>query len=270
MGCYVFNLNALHKEYTLYANGTTVCKSSPVVDYERDFYAINALVTNILSSGKSLCDAMENCFKISFPDADEYKRWKKFASEKYDSVFSFRFLSKMRDFSQHGHIPVSVGDGKGSFCFDLIQIKNKPHFRHNSAMKQEYQEIIEEINMINHGVPSLSLVYSLAEYVYVLLLIYYQFWLEVNNPLENSATMFESVVKKYPFNEKEGTFIYKSEGSIVHCVMLEDTRKMLHKNKKEAEEAYNEYKKAWDEIYNPECIKWFSSRTRQKVSSQKD
>lgn len=109
-----------------------------------DFTELNALLINMISSGKSLYERLEIVInKYNTPQYD-IDKFKKFASEEYDKSFAYRFLSHMRNYVQHTHVPISF-DEKGVPCFDCQQIVSTPHFKLNAALKDE---LINNIRLV--------------------------------------------------------------------------------------------------------------------------
>lgn len=67
----------------------------------------NRILINFLSSFRTLLDHMEyNLKKIYGNESEKFKRFKNICSEQYDKYFSYRFLYKLRNYSQHCGMPV--------------------------------------------------------------------------------------------------------------------------------------------------------------------
>lgn len=123
-----FNLNNLLNYYELHYDDS-ILRKSYLDSKENDFTIINALVLNYISAGKVLTESIENFMNInvdkesilytSFMDDHFYKI--------YNKNFYYRFLLHLRNFSQHGHLPISI-DIKNRFYFNLRQILYTPTF----------------------------------------------------------------------------------------------------------------------------------------------
>lgn len=73
----------------------------------------NRVLLNFLSAFRTLLDHMEYILKKDYGnESEEFKKFKKVCSEQYDNYFSYRFLYKLRNYTQHCGMPV------GSFTID--------------------------------------------------------------------------------------------------------------------------------------------------------
>lgn len=117
----MFNLGQLDKECIVYYNDQAVLRdnSEPV-----DFTIINALTINILSSGRSLIDYMETILKNQ--KKEKYVDFKKnYISKVFDEEFSYKLCYYLRNYSQHGHMPVSVKEDMSFYEFTKQSITQK-------------------------------------------------------------------------------------------------------------------------------------------------
>ena len=159
-------------------------------------------------------------------------------------------MYKLRNFSQHGHLPVSRNEEK--YCFDLKQIVDKPRFKHKKEWKEEMEKIINEIRTKYRDVPNLAFTITLADYVAKLLSVYNCFWPLVKPDLDRSNEDFNRIISAYPKNiiprgmPFEGCFIYKMDcDNIIHGVHIEDNpQKDFNGFQEEATNVYNEYEQA--------------------------
>ena len=68
---------------------------------------INRFLLNFLSSVRTFLDHSETELKRNYGNsADILKRFKEICSESYDNCFSYRFLSRLRNYSQHCNMPI--------------------------------------------------------------------------------------------------------------------------------------------------------------------
>ncbi|MBI5402903.1 MAG: hypothetical protein HY959_05855 [Ignavibacteriae bacterium] len=75
-------------------------------EFEFLFLDLNRLILNFLSSVRTYLDHTETRFKREFgAKSDEILLFKKETGEAYDNYFSYRFLYKLRNFSQHCGLP---------------------------------------------------------------------------------------------------------------------------------------------------------------------
>ena len=83
---------------------------------------------NVLSSIRTYLDHTETRLNRTFGNkSEEYKLFKLLTSEAFDSHFAYRFLSKLRNYSQHCGLPVGsicMKDGKQGFKLELILLRD--------------------------------------------------------------------------------------------------------------------------------------------------
>ena len=128
--------------YELNSNDMLIKNEALNVD-ESDYIVINTLTINCISAAKTLQEAMEKL--LGKHDTDTLDVFRKDVSSKiYDKSFSYRFLIRLRDFSQHGYLPVNVEENN-SCSFDLKTILEAPYFTHNAKMRAEMRRIVDEV-----------------------------------------------------------------------------------------------------------------------------
>lgn len=75
-------------------------------DISSQFIDLNRLILNFLSSVRTYLDHTETRLKRNFgANSVEVELFKKLLSDNYDSYFAYRFLSKLRNYSQHCGLP---------------------------------------------------------------------------------------------------------------------------------------------------------------------
>lgn len=247
-------LDHIEGTYTLMSNGTILKDGKAAVAVE-DFVAINAMVNSLISAGRTLVESMECYVCENYPkDSKVRKEYMDFYHDTYNGSFSYRFLIRMRDYSQHGHLPVNQNDEW--FGFDLYQVLNKPHFKHNGQIKKQLEKSVQEVMDIYGDIPRLSLTMTLAEYAANLLSIYNKFWNIVETAMTDSAKAFSDLVAKHPENinflgeGEKALFVYDvNEDGMAHAIPIsDDACKMLSRFKKESEAVADRYLGAWDHL----------------------
>jgi len=218
-----FNFNNLFHFYTLF--NTDKVKRKITFDFNtRDFFAINALTINYISSGKTLIEAIESSLKQNMGEGSElYKIFKaKCLNKKYDDCFSYRLLLRLRDFSQHGHLPVSM-DYTGTYCFNLDHILLTPHFNHNSTLKQQMEKFTKELHEEHLKYPKIAFTYSFAEFNLCITEIYVEFLNVIESTLQTSVDKIKSLLFERP------DIIHKSldvfDGAVFYQI---DDEKQIH------------------------------------------
>lgn len=246
-----YGLDCIDSNYILMSNGKLLRNNEPAIT-EADFVAINAMVTNLISAGRTLVESMECYITENYQnDNSDRKEYMDFYHKTYDSSFPYRFLIRMRDYSQHGHLPVNQYDEW--YGFDLYQVLNKPHFKHNALIKQQLENAAKEVIDTYGDVPRLSLAMTLSEFTAYLLSIYYQFWVSVESAINVSEKKFKELITSHPENvnvvgdENVSLFIYDVDADgMAHMVFTDDdASQMISMFKTEAKEAADRYMNSW-------------------------
>ena len=247
------NISALQSEFVL-KNGGNAFRGRKAANSEADCISINAYIINIISAGRTLVESMECYINTNSNIATESKKkYLDFYHKIYDSSFAYRLLIRLRDYSQHGHLPVS--SRWNNYFFDLMQIVEKPHYNHNKAFESQMKNIIDEIVTNFHDTPTIALTETLAEYVANLLSIYKMFWYQTEKEIAETYDNFQTIVSNYPDNtiskpdSLSGLFVYDVVDGNMHVVDPKDKpNEMLIQFKKEAEDTFDEYAEAYREV----------------------
>ncbi len=170
-----FNVKNTLSHYKLHSNDTIESKVDTNFE-ESDYIIINAYVINIISSGKTLIESIEIFMKENIgEDSEKYINFKlEYLSKIYDDIFSYRFLMRIRDLSQHGHLPLCI-DFNNQYCFDLDNLLSTPHFNHNKKIKGEMENIREDIYNKYSDNPKIMFTRTLAEFNFAIIKIYMGF-----------------------------------------------------------------------------------------------
>lgn len=213
-----YHLSRLCAIYDLNASDMIVRKV-PYLENYSDQTELNALMISYISSGKTLVDALQSCARETYNGGDLYNTFSKFISSIYDDSFSYRFLTRLRDFSQHGHLPVSTYDNR--MCFDIAQIANTPHFRHNKSILEEMDNFCTELLEIQKVQPRYVFTLAVAEYTVAIHKIYRTFWEEMQKAFSASEKALRTLIKTYPNSiihknsDMDGYFFY-IEDNVLH------------------------------------------------------
>lgn len=170
----MYQIEQIQRNYTFMSNGNVFRGQFPA-DKEDDYIAINAHIINITSSGKTMIESMNNFANLNYLSDENKHSYLAMVSKLYDTVFSYKLLIRLRDYSQHGHLPVS-SEGN-TYYFDFVNILGKPHFNHNKAVKNQMEDAISTCKNLLDDTPRLSLTRTLAEFVATILRIYQNFWM---------------------------------------------------------------------------------------------
>lgn len=254
------NLDNLLINYNL-INDDTFFRKINLFKENDDRIIINTLVINYISSAKTLVESIDNFFSEKLGE-EKYNAYKDDCINKiYDERFSYRLLIRLRDFSQHGHLPVYISvDNKCSF--DLEQILNTPHFKHNKKLEKEMKNISSKIQKDFGDNPRIMFTRSIAEFEICILEIYNYFILESIAELANLRKKLDDLIDRRP------DIIYKSKDSLngfilyviidgnAHCMdPRQNSIKMVEKIRDEVKTELENVKKEFEEIFRMKIIK---------------
>lgn len=163
-----------------------------------NFIAINSYLINIISYGKILVDAMETVTKEKELKKTEAYNYVDIVHQIYDTSFSYRLMYFLRNFSQHGHLPISYTDK--TYCINLELILSAPHFNFKSKNKNELNSIAKEIiEKCNHN-PTLNLTIPLSEYINNISELYEAFWCCISFYIASLSEIVTNLLYQYPNN----------------------------------------------------------------------
>ncbi|MBQ3511157.1 MAG: hypothetical protein IJA30_02535 [Bacilli bacterium] len=211
-----------------------------------DYIAINSLITNYIGTGKTLKETLETFIKSLFQNMpkkiDKYKN--EYSRKIYDQNFSFRFLLRLRDFSQHGHLIVRV-DENSRCSFNLDSILDTPHFEHNATLKRELEHFRNEIICKFDDHPNICFTRTIAEFNLNVIKLYNDFICYIIPDMKSLCKKVCKLLKKYDnlvHNSSDilnGYVIYQDfDGNLHSFNSIERPMKMVYKIKKEIEEIY--------------------------------
>lgn len=219
----VYNLRVLLNTFEL-ANNNTVRKIRSITDEFDEKTEINALVINFISSGKTLADTLIVCSEsFAQSDSEGTLSHNQYQSTIYDGCFSYQLLTHLRNFSQHGHIPVSQ-DGD-IFGFDVGGILRTPHYNQNARVKKQLERLYDEVVTVHQVEPYHTFTRGLAEYTTSLAQIYHHFWTLAIPELKRVYSLFLDIVQSHPGCEHHkdskynGYLVYRVEENL-HAVEI--------------------------------------------------
>jgi hypothetical protein len=97
-------------------------------EFSSQFIDINRLILNLLSSVRTYIDHTETRLKRTFGDkSEEFNLFKELTSKCFDDHFAYRFLSKLRNYSQHCGLPtgsISITDDVNGYCLKLSLVRD--------------------------------------------------------------------------------------------------------------------------------------------------
>lgn len=188
---FVCNLHLIENNFDLYFNDEYSCHSQDNYfynDLHKQYILINALTGNFISSGVSFLDSIQTLDgKIKDKNIDEEFDMKNRLSHNYDRVFTYRFFYNLRNFFQHGHLPVKIKNdsAKNRLYFDFDALLRTPNFNHKNIIKKEMEKIALDIADKFGDYPHIAYTKSISDYVICIIKTYLNFLLKI-----------EKVVKK--------------------------------------------------------------------------
>lgn len=246
---FIFNihLTRLLTEYHLYSNGRAFREGEEALSIF-DYYNINAHTRSILSAGQTLKESMLSFAKNNFPE-DSKERTEYISTDRkiYDGSFAFSFLVRLRDYSQHGHLPVTCNNGL--YLFDLKVISKKPHFNHNKNIKEKMDEASSMLIRKYKECPTIPLTTTLSEYVSNLLYLTNYFFTFFRQNFIESDQKYNQIIQKYPNNSVEGAFVYDCDGENIDIVSTEDKSiDMFETYSKDVAQFFAHYSSEWTKM----------------------
>ncbi|KDN54584.1 hypothetical protein [Flavobacterium seoulense] len=98
-------------------------------EFSMQFLDLNRLILNLLSSIRTYLDHTETRLKKTYGEqSSEFQFFKKATSEAFDNNFEYRFLVKLRNYSQHCGLPtgsISLTDDQNGQSLSLMLVRDK-------------------------------------------------------------------------------------------------------------------------------------------------
>lgn len=114
-------------------------------------------------TSRRLQQSMDVFDKVYIDKEENFK--KNYISKAYDEDFSYRFIDFIRNYMQHGHVPVSF-DGE-KISFQLSEILDTAHTKINATLKKQMKNI--EQQLFDYGEMNVQLTVVKMLYKYFLL-----------------------------------------------------------------------------------------------------
>ena len=245
-GMFCFGLESLRNAYS--SKGLDLlCRNKNFKSKYSDLVVLNSLTINYISAGRSVVDSIDVCLESTYgKKSGEQKNFKdNVISKIYDNCFAYRFFYEMRNFTQHLHLLVSVADG--TVCFDVNQILSTPHYNMNSKMKKFLEESNLEIMESTGDTIRYSFCIGISEFTCAVAKIYSSFLHHIEEKIHSLYKEISVIIKENPElveDEHEifkGHIFYEKADGMIHGFSLEsDTKEMLEKYIKDADDFYKD------------------------------
>lgn len=251
------NLSELLLNYELNCNDTIVRKIDLSYE-EEDMIIINALVINYISSAKTFVESIETFINKNMAEEDVNKFKIDCLSRIYDEKFSYRLLIRLRDYAQHGHLPVYMSYDK-KCSFDLDQILFTPNFSHNKKIQDEIIKLRQKIYNEFENNPRIMFTMSIAEFQLCILKIYIYFIDLIKEDLVGLVNKMDTLIKERPdviYKSKDslnGFIIYSIENKFVQCLdPKEKPLRMIEQIKYDVKNEFHNTKEKFEKIFKTE------------------
>lgn len=193
------NVTRLQQSYKLFSNGKMKRRFSFPHHRWSDFHNINSLTINLLASGRTLVQALKPTLSVMINDNGEE------ATKFYDSVIQkkhsediiYRIMDCLRDYSQHGDLPVSLLTGGNSAWIDLDQIVRVINFTHKGKRKEDLQELINASHALGMQ-GRIPLILGLVVYTASVAEFYYQYYCCARTRIMELFISVDRIVAKHP------------------------------------------------------------------------
>lgn len=184
------HLQEIHQWFDIFMYSLKQLKSAV---WNKEAVEINTYLISLISTGKIMVDSIKLCITNNLCEEESL-----FINEEYDGCFSYRFLVRLRNYSQHGHIPVSLINDRPQF--DFMQIYQTPHYKFNKQLEREVSSIIEFIQNkqdISEG-PMLDFEMTVCAYTCSIFKIYKKFLEKIRACVEKYRNKIQEIVREQP------------------------------------------------------------------------
>ncbi len=235
----IFNLENIFERFTLNFDDRVFTKNGEVVDPIK----LNAMLGNAISSGRTLIESMEVCDKVYISEDGNFKKY--FIAPVYDECPDYRIVDFLRNYMQHGHVPVSY-DGQKIFL-NLSEILDVTHMRINARLNQFLGDA--EKQLLSYGAVETRLSCVVLFYKYFLMVhkLYRAFYSYASYKIEKIYEDRQKVLQEHPeyvfvTGGKPVVPVYLDELGQLHGFLAdEDYEGMIKQNVAYAQERLQDY-----------------------------
>lgn len=225
-----YNLLRLRNTYCLKIDDR-IHRNIPSDGQFTEYTEINALLISFISAGRTLVETMLVCAQVAFGTNKQHpSNFEQYVSDIYDTCFSYKLLYHLRNFSQHGHIPVSFH--ADVMCFDLGHILRTPHIKVSSSTDESLNHFFEELVVKRQLQPYWNFTMTVAEYTVAISKVYAEFWHAIIDNLRVKESRLHRLIKTYPEcivheNERWNGFIFFMKDDYLHTFCPSDPTELF-------------------------------------------
>ena len=220
-------------------NNDVLTRYDKFVFQESDEILINALTINCISAGKTLVESLERSVRtMAGEKSDMYGNFKNnYYSKFYDESFSYRFLTHIRNYSQHGHIPVTV-ENQNMCSFDLKRYLSTPHTKYNAEVKKQVEKIVQLVFNETGEFVNICFTRTLAEFNLKILQIYEGFLSVLDDLLNNLYSNLKELIERrsdivYSSDDLMKGYVFYLVEDEIHCFDSKSNPVERHEKHKE-------------------------------------
>lgn len=239
----------------------TVSRTEYFPEFDSDWIAINSQVVNLISSAKTLTEflreAAERWLKKPNSKQDKYTDdFNVFVSKIYDESFCYRLLINLRNFMQHGYLPVSFQDGR--YNFDAIQILSSPHFDVKGQLKKDLENFQSKCEIPGENIACLSLTNTLASFTVNVINIYRKFLFYISDNVSSLYKDLQKLIQEKPYivcdyHEAFKGCIFYEWDEYTHTYHTfnsnNNPNKIIDQYKKRVADIYKDEKEVWNVMF---------------------
>jgi len=190
-----FNYNDLESKLN-----SLITKNYQFNYYEFDylFVEMNRMILNLLSSVRTYLDHTETRLKREYGDtSEEYLLFKNATRDAYDNFFEYRFLYKLRNYSQHCGLPAGSAEIKSFQDENLVWHDKMNVFFTRDKLINQYDGWSNLVKLDLLGMPENFDVLPLVDKMYDLLKsINEKLKIKIRKPYEKDAQFLFSLLPK--------------------------------------------------------------------------
>ncbi|MCD6017553.1 MAG: hypothetical protein K0S53_674 [Bacteroidetes bacterium] len=154
------NYNDLKNQIIKYESEFGGIHSISIPEFEKLMLNLNRLILNYLSAVRTYLDHTETRLKRTYGEkSNEMQNFKQYTNDAFDGYFSYRFLSKLRNYAQHCGLPSSSIEFSSTSSEGKIISKLIMHFERDELLNNfsSWGKLKEELGRKNQLFDVISL-----------------------------------------------------------------------------------------------------------------
>lgn len=184
---------------------------------EMSIVNLNALFRNSISAARSLIDSLDVYDRVYVSEEGYFKS--NYISRAYDEHFEYRLVDYLRNYYQHGHVPVSF-DGLRIY-FQMSEILDVSHMKINEKLKQQLNAIQDELMGYGAMDTRVAVVPTLYKYFLLIHTLVYEFFNYLYHHRQERFEQVKNILSFHPeyitdMNGIDFVPVYLDEYNVVH------------------------------------------------------